>query len=69
MGWIIGSIVSRRNGKVSGFRAINAIFSDSYAVVVLGNEYREATQTVFGSPQPARYASILNAYYRSASKR
>ncbi len=41
MGWFVGSNVTWHNGKVSGFHAINAFFSDGYAVVARGNEYEE----------------------------
>lgn len=38
MGWVIGDNVIWHNGQLSGFHAMNGMFSDGYAVVVLGNE-------------------------------
>jgi CubicO group peptidase (beta-lactamase class C family) len=38
MGWVIGVNIIWHNGQLSGFHTMNGMFSDGYAVVVLGNE-------------------------------
>lgn len=58
MGWLVGQNVTWHNGQLSGFRAMNAMFSDGYNVTVLGNEADPA-----GKWSPENLAVAVHAVF------